>query len=58
MCRWVHMIVLMFVNLLEFLYFIKKAVYRDDALAVFKNMRGPQAEKIKKDFQNVFRKKI
>ena len=52
------MIVLMFVNLLEFLYFIKKAVYRDDALAVFKNMRGPQAEKIKKDFQNVFRKKI
>ena len=29
-------------------------LYRDDGLAVFKNMSGPQAEKIKKEFQNVF----
>ena len=30
-------------------------LYRDDGLAVFKNMSGPQAEKMKKDFQKVFR---
>ena len=29
---------------------------RDDDLAVFKNISGPQAEKIKKHFQNIFRK--
>ena len=29
---------------------------RDDGLAVFKNICGPQAEKIKKHFQNIFRK--
>ena len=31
-------------------------LYRDDGLAVFKNISGPQAEKIKKNFQNIFRK--
>ena len=30
-------------------------LYRDDGLAVFKNISGPQAEKIKKDFQKVFK---
>ena len=30
--------------------------YRDDGLAVFRNIRGPQIEKIKKHFQNIFRK--
>ena len=29
-------------------------LYRDDGLAVFKNISGPQAEKIKKHFQNIF----
>ena len=31
-------------------------LYRDDSLAVFKNISGTQAEKIKKHFQNIFRK--
>ena len=31
-------------------------LYRDDGLAVFKNVNGTQAEKIKKDFQNIFKK--
>ena len=30
-------------------------LYREDGLAVFKNKSGPQVERIKKDFQNVFR---
>ena len=30
-------------------------LYRDDGLAVFKNKSGPQAERIKKDFQKFFR---
>ena len=30
-------------------------LYRDDGLAVFRNISGPQAERIKKDFQKVFR---
>ena len=30
-------------------------LYRDDGLAVYKNKSGPQAERIKKDFQNIFR---
>ena len=30
-------------------------LYWDDGLAVFQNKSGPQAEKIKKDFQKVFR---
>ena len=29
-------------------------LYRDDGLAVFKNISGPQSEKIKKQFQKVF----
>ena len=29
-------------------------LYRDDGLAVFKNISGPQSEKIKKDFQKTF----
>ena len=29
-------------------------LYRDDGLAVFKNISGPQSEKLKKEFQNVF----
>ena len=29
-------------------------LYRDDGLAVFENMSGPQAEKMKKNFQKVF----
>ena len=31
-------------------------LYRDDGLAVFKNISVPQAEKFKKHFQNIFRK--
>ena len=31
-------------------------LYRDDGLAVFRNTSGPQAEKIKKHFQSMFRK--
>ena len=31
-------------------------LYRDDGLAVFRNTSGPQAEKIKKHFQSIFRK--
>ena len=30
-------------------------LYRDDGLAVFKNKSGPQAERIKKDFQKIYR---
>ena len=29
-------------------------LYRDDGLAVFKNISGPQSEKRKKDFQRIF----
>ena len=37
--------------------FIKKdiSLCRDDSLAVFENKSGPQVERIKKDFQKVFR---
>ena len=31
-------------------------LYRDDGLAIFKNISGPEAERIKKDFQKVFRR--
>ena len=31
-------------------------IYRDDGLAVFKNTSGPQSERIKKDFQKIFKK--
>ena len=31
-------------------------LYRDDGLAVFKNTSGPQSEKIKKEFQKLFKK--
>ena len=31
-------------------------LFRDDGLAVFRNISGPQAEKFKKHFQNIFRK--
>ena len=31
-------------------------LYRDDGLAVFKNISGPEAERIKKDFQKVFKR--
>ena len=31
-------------------------LYGDDGLAVFRNISGPQAEKIKKHFQNILRK--
>ena len=31
-------------------------LYRDDGLAVFKNVNGTQAEKLKKDFQNILKK--
>ena len=30
-------------------------LYRDDGLAVFRNISGPQAERIKKDFQRIFK---
>ena len=30
-------------------------LYRDEGLTVFKNKSGPQAERIKKDFQKIFR---
>jgi len=38
--------------------FSKKNIglYRDDGLAVFKNISGPQSEKIKKEFQQIFKK--
>ena len=29
-------------------------LYRDDGLAVFRNVSGPHCEKIKKDFQKLF----
>ena len=29
-------------------------LYRDDGLVIFKNKSGPQAERIKKDFQKIF----
>ena len=32
-------------------------LYRDDGLAVFKNKSGPQNEKIKKEFQRIFKEK-
>ena len=32
-------------------------LYRDDGLAVFKNTSGPQSEKIKKNFQRMFKNK-
>ena len=32
-------------------------LYRDDGLAVFKNKSGPQLERIKKDFQRIFKEK-
>ena len=31
-------------------------VYRDDGLAVFKNISGPKSERIKKNFQSLFKK--
>ena len=31
-------------------------LYRDDGLAVFKNIRGPKSECIKKNFQSLFKK--
>ena len=31
-------------------------LYRDDGLAVFKNISGPKSERIKKNFQSLFRK--
>ena len=31
-------------------------LYRDDGLAVFKNVSGPESESIKKNFQSLFRK--
>ena len=30
-------------------------LYRDDGLAIFKNLSGPQSERIKKDFQKIFK---
>ena len=33
----------------------KIGLYRDDGLAVFENISGPQSERIKKDFQKTFR---
>ena len=38
--------------------YIKNVIglYRDDGLTVFRNTRGPQAERIKKYFQSIFRK--
>ena len=31
-------------------------LYRDDGLVVFKNIRGPESERIKKNFQSLFEK--
>ena len=31
-------------------------LYRDDGLAVFKNVSGPESERIKKNFQSLFKK--
>ena len=33
-------------------------LYRDDGLAILKNTSGPEAEKLKKKFQKLFKKKI
>ena len=30
-------------------------LYRDDGLAIFKNISGPKSEKIKKDIQKLFK---
>ena len=43
-------------SLLKDKYNEEMGLYRDDGLAVFKNVNGTQAEKIKKDFQNIFKK--
>ena len=32
-------------------------LYRDDGLAIFKNFSGPQTERMKKEFQKIFREK-
>ena len=32
-------------------------LYRDDGLAIFKHTSGPENERIKKDFQSIFRSK-
>ena len=53
------MMVLRFVNLLEFILYQLSSVYnkndiglyRDDGLAVFRNKSGPQAEKVKTIFR-------
>ena len=33
-----------------------KTTYRDDGLAVFKNISGPESDRIKKNFQSLFKK--
>ena len=33
-------------------------LYRDDGLAVFKNISGPESERIKKNFQSLFKKYV
>ena len=33
-------------------------IYRDDVLACFKHVRGPKADRIRKDFINIFRKEF
>ena len=58
-----HMMVLKFLSLFEFLYLtsfhanttkITLGLNRVDGLAVFNNISGLQTEKIKKHFQNIF----
>ena len=60
-----YLMMLKLVNLLEFLYFINShanttknstGLYRNDGVAVLKNISVPQAEKIKKHFKSILRK--
>ena len=60
---WGHTTEPRYVSLLVVFYFINFQInatkniglYRDDGLAVFKNKSGPQADRIKKHFQKIFR---
>ena len=58
MSRYVSLLVVFFFLLYQFSNEYNKkdiGLSRDDGLAVFKSKSGPQAERIKKDFQKIFR---
>ena len=63
---WEHTMVPKFANWYGFLFMLNKisekynkndiGLYIDDGLAVFKNISGPESERIKKNFQSLFKK--